>query len=321
MSKADKLGASASFGAAGRATSARRQLIAQATGEAPADQNRVPIEQLAGNPENPREDLGDLEELAESLREHGLLQPLSVMPRRAYLDVHPNHADALGSAAFVVVAGNRRLAAARLAGLPTLAVHVRAPEGDLDSSVAIRAAVLAENIHRQDLHPLEEAQEINKLLEHGLNRSEAARILGKSNGWITQRLILLGLHPELQQALKAGELKLGDARELGKLSLDEQLTAWRDREATFYTVKGQDRKEASEHGDGPAASGRSDRTTPVPRKARPTAVKTVQRPEQLTLDLEWGEPEALADQVYAELATGLSPEELRRFADAFLGHL
>ncbi|WP_017590796.1 ParB/RepB/Spo0J family partition protein [Nocardiopsis ganjiahuensis] len=320
MSKADKLGRSASFGAAGRATSARRQLISQAAGEAPADPARVPLEQLVGNPENPRESLGELDELAHSLKEHGLLQPLHVIPRHAYLQVHPEHEAAVGEAVFVVVNGNRRLTAARQARLETVAVHVRTPRGEEDESeIALRAAVLAENIHRQDLHPLEEAREINKLLGHGLNRSQAAALLGKSNGWITQRLILLDLHPDLQQALKGGALKLAQARELGKLPLEEQLPAHREQQEEFYRVK----PERSAPQDGPSPeSVPPQKPSPAPQKSEPTGKKRASsRPEQLTLDLSWDEPEVLADQVYKELASGLGPKELQRFAHAFLKHL
>ncbi|CAL9610591.1 Nucleoid occlusion protein (plasmid) [Nocardiopsis dassonvillei] len=318
MSKADKLGRSASFGAAGRATSARRQLISQAAGEAPADPARVPLAHLVGNPENPRESLGELSELAGSLKEHGLLQPLHVMPRRAYVQAHPEHEATVSEAAFVVINGNRRLAAARQAGLETVAVHVRTPRGpEDDDQVTLRAAVLAENIHRQDLHPLEEAREIGKLLDHGLNRSQAATLLGKSNGWITQRLILLNLHPDLQQALKDGELKLAQARELGKLPPQEQLAAHRQQEE-FYAVK------------------TADPTVPAPTSSAPTKAAAVAKNpprgatqpqgtprtgEQLTLDLSWDEPEALAEQVYKELASGLGPDELQRFAQAFLDRL
>ncbi|OOC52500.1 MULTISPECIES: ParB/RepB/Spo0J family partition protein [Nocardiopsis] len=322
MSKADKLGRSASFGAAGQATSARRQLISQAAGEAPADPSRVPLEQLVGNPENPRESLGDLSELAHSLKEHGLLQPLHVIPRRAYVQVHPEHEAAVAEAVFVVINGNRRLAAAQLAGLETVAVHVRTSRGEEDDGeVALRAAVLAENIHRQDLHPLEEAREISKLLDHGLNRSQAATLLGKSNGWITQRLVLLGLHPDLQQALKDGELKLAQARELGKLPAEEQLAAHQEQQEEFYAVKPAGPSvppspsvQAESSVEKPPATAKKQQGTSS-RRSSP------QPGEQLTLDLSWDEPEVLAGQVYKELASGLGPEELQRFAQAFLDRL
>ena len=318
MSKADKLGRSASFGAAGRATSARRQLISQAAGEAPADPSRVPLAHLVGNPENPRESLGELSELAGSLTEHGLLQPLHVLPRRAYVHAHPEHEEAVAEAVFVVINGNRRLAAARQAGLETVAVHVRTPRGEQDDSeVTLRAAVLAENIHRQDLHPLEEAREIGKLLGQGLNRSQAAALLGKSNGWITQRLILLDLHPDLQQALKDGELKLAQARELGKLPPQEQLAARRDQQEEFYAVK------PAEPAD-PSPAAPAQPRTPAAKNPPQGAAQPKGAPqpgEQLTLDLSWDEPEVLAEQVYKELASGLGPDELQRFAQAFLDRL
>ncbi|MEU3020206.1 ParB/RepB/Spo0J family partition protein [Nocardiopsis sp. NPDC007018] len=316
MSKADKLGRSASFGAAGRATSARRQLISQAAGDAPADPARVPLAQLVGNPENPRESLGDLSELARSLTEHGLLQPLHVIPRRSYVQVHPEHGTAVGEAVFVVINGNRRLAAAQQAGLETVAVHVRSPRGDEDDSeVTLRAAVLAENIHRQDLHPLEEAREINKLLGHGLNRSQAAELLGKSNGWITQRLILLDLHPDLQQALKDGKVKLAQARELGKLPLESQVAAHQEQQEEFYRVKPSAEAPPSSQ---PSPEKPDPKRSPSPGSRKQSSPRSG---DQLKLELSWGEPEVLAEQLYTELAGGMGPEELHRFADAFLGRL
>lgn len=322
MSKADKLGKSSSFGAAGQARSARRQLISQAVGEAPVDPARVPLSQLAGNPENPRESLGNLDELAASLAEQGLLQPLHVLPRRAYLEVHPEHEAAIDEAVFVVVNGNRRLAAARQAGLEAVAVHVRGPRGaDGESEVSLRAAVLAENIHRQDLHPLEEAQEIDKLLGLGLNRSQTASLLGKSNGWVTQRLILLDLHTDLQKLLRSGELKLAEARELGKLPPEEQLAAHQERAAEFYRVKtGEHSQQNTEAAPEPQPSP----TRQPPKKAGAPSVPQpgrTGRPEQLTLDLQWDEPEALADQLYTELSAGLDSDQLRRLAKALLDRL
>ncbi|MGW5880282.1 ParB/RepB/Spo0J family partition protein [Nocardiopsis terrae] len=319
MSKADKLGKSSSFGAAGRTISARRQLISQAAGEAPEDPNRVPLGRLAGNPENPRESLGELEELARSLSEQGLLQPLHVLPRRAYLQVHAEHEAAIGDAAFVVVNGNRRLAAARQAGLETVAVHVRTPRGEQpEDQVSLRAAVLAENIHRQDLHPLEEAGEINKLLDHGLNRSEAASLLGKSNGWITQRLLLLNLHPDLQRQLRAGELKLARARELGKLPAEEQLAAHEEQQEGFYAVKpAPTPAPAPKEGAGPAGE-----EGPAAEGSSAGAGQRAPRAAgQLTLNLRMDEPEVLAETLYKELSSGMDAQQFRRFVEKLIERL
>ena len=308
MSKADDLGASSSFGAATQARSGRRRLIDQAAGEAPADPSRVPLGQLVGNPENPREDLGELSELAQSLTEQGLLQPLHVLSRRAYLQVHPEHEDAVGQASFVVVNGNRRLAAAAVAGLETVAVHMREQHSTEEGEAGLRAAVLAENIHRQDLHPLEEAQEIDKLLGLGLTRSQAASRLGKSNGWVTQRLTLLELHPDLQGELREGILKLAHARELGKLDHEQQMAAYQEQRDGFYAVKPHPHQaDAASDGD----PGSED--SPAPAAGESEGAKSPQASGRLTLNLHSDEPEALAETFYKELSAGMEAHQLRRF--------
>ena len=298
--------------------SARRQLIAQAAGEELTDPNRVPITQLVGNPENPRESLGDLSELAHSIREHGLLQPLHVMPRRAYLKVHPEHEAAVGEADFVVINGNRRLAAAHQAGLETVPVYVRMPQGADYTEISLRAVVLAENLHRQDLAPLEKAQEIRKLLDLGLTRSQVAKLLGKSNGWVTQRLILIDLHPDLQKALAEGRLRLADARELGRRPPEEQLAmVEQDEKGGFYRVKS-----SQPSAQQPEPPGSTPSPTDSEGFYRVKSSKEGSPYEQLTLDLRWNTPENLADQVYQGLvAGGLSREECERFARAFMNHL
>lgn len=219
--KAKEMAPSSAFAAATQA-SARRQVINDATGQAPpVDLTRVPVEQLVGNPSNPREAL-TVEELAQSLRQHGLRQPLSVMPSDVFVRLHPEHEGAVGEAVFVVVNGNRRLAAARQAGLETLAVHVT----ELESSDEVAVAALVENIHREDLAPLDEAAALRALVQVYGTNAEVARQVGKERAWVGQRLALLNLAPDLMEALKSGGLKIKDARRLGTLPEEEQHAEW-----------------------------------------------------------------------------------------------
>ncbi|GAB3214255.1 hypothetical protein GCM10027294_53130 [Marinactinospora endophytica] len=225
MSKADQLGNSAAFAAAARPRSARRQVIAQATGEAaPAGPVvRARLEELVGNPDNPRDTLGDVEEMAESFRARGQLQPVTVVTRADFLAVKPEHAAAVGDARYVVIYGNRRLAAAPLAGLDTLLIHV----ADSPASAGeILSGALVENIHRKNLEPLEEAKAVAELLEIHGSQAEVGRQLGMTRAWVSQRMALLGLRPELKEALRSGRLKVKEARRLGTLPEEEQLTAW-----------------------------------------------------------------------------------------------
>lgn len=314
MSKADKLKASASFSGAVRSSSTRRQLIAQATGEAPADPARVPLEQLVGNPDNPRQELGDLRELADSLVKHGLRQPVGVMSRRAFVEVYPHYEEAVGEASFVVINGNRRLAAARLAGLPTLAVHLTGLTGsDLAS---VRAAVLVENIHRKDLEPLEEARAVAELVELHGTQVEAAERVGKSQGWVSQRLSLLSLEPELRDDLASGALRVREARSLARLSAQEQLEV---RERGYYPVieEGSSAPSAGAAvSDGVVDSTVSDQVSPKSRQKARSAAGSVVESTQLTLDLEW-KPSMAA----SEIVTAYGRERAEELAAAILERL
>ena len=223
MSKADKLGGGASFGAA-RPVSARRAAISAATG-APTTSAEVPPTmppaRISLNPDNPRESLGDLRELAASLRDHGQKQACSLMSRDAYLAANPGRVGELEPGTdHVVIDGNRRLAAIREAGLVSVKVTVDdalggTPEEILESS-------LVANIHRQAFEPLEEAKALKKLLGiHGTQEKLAQR-LHRSQGWVSQRLALLDLTPDLQDRLEKGQEPVELLRSVGKKPKKQQ---------------------------------------------------------------------------------------------------
>ncbi|GII20004.1 ParB/RepB/Spo0J family partition protein [Planomonospora parontospora] len=175
------------------------------------------LEDLADNPDNPRESLRDLEGLADTIRDEGVLQDLVVVPRDIWLAVHPHHAAQIGDRPYVIQHGHRRRHAAALAGLSEVPVKVR------ESAESAEERTLIENFQRDDLTPLEEARALQRLMElREISLREACRRVGKSPGWGSQRLVLLRLRPELQQALADGTLKLEDAREIGKLPPEEQ---------------------------------------------------------------------------------------------------
>ncbi|WP_084779797.1 ParB/RepB/Spo0J family partition protein [Planobispora rosea] len=175
------------------------------------------MEDLADNPDNPRESLRDLEGLADTIRDEGVLQDLVVVPRDTWLAVYPHHAEKVGDRPYVIQHGHRRRHAAALAGLSEVPVKVR------ESAESAEERTLIENFQRDDLTPLEEARALQRLMElREISLREACRKVGKSPGWGTQRMILLKLRPELQQALVDGTLKLEDAREIGKLPPEEQ---------------------------------------------------------------------------------------------------
>jgi ParB family chromosome partitioning protein len=186
---------------------------------------RARLEELAGNPDNGRDDLEeDLEELAESLRVRGQLQAVTVISREAFLKIKPQHTDRIGEEVrFVVLYGNRRLAAARRAGLDVLKIDVAASPANASE---LRASALVENIHRKNLAPLEEAREVAALVDDFGSQAEAARQIGYSTAWVSQRLALLNLVPELKEKLRAGELKVKEARSLGTRDPQDQMSAW-----------------------------------------------------------------------------------------------
>ena len=163
------------------------------------------LDRISPNPLQPRTVISEsaLAELADSIREHGILQPVIV--------TRTNHG-------YTLVAGERRWRAARLAGLRTVPALVKetSPQQRLELA-------LVENIQRQDLSPLEEAAAYRQLIEdHGLSQGEAARRVGKSRSTIANSLRLLNLPEKAKQALAEGRITEGHARTLLSVSSPEQ---------------------------------------------------------------------------------------------------
>ena len=180
----------------------------------------VEIDAISPNPSQPRGpiDPARLGELAESIRQHGVLQPL-VVTRRA-----PGEA----GTPYVLVAGERRWRAAREAGLRMAPVVVReaAPQAMLELA-------LVENIQRQDLNPLEEAEAYRHLMtEFGLTQEQVAARVGRSRVAVANTVRLLHLPRPLREALLAGEISEGHARALLGLADDA------DKLAAFELVRG-----------------------------------------------------------------------------------
>ena len=157
-----------------------------------------------------RMDEGSLYELAESIRSQGVMQPILVRPL----------ADGAGNddGAYEIIAGERRFRAARLAGLDEVPVLVKAVA---DEAAAVMA--LIENIQREDLNPLEEAQGLQRLVsEFKLTHEQAAQAVGRSRSAASNLLRLLQLADPVQQMLMAGDLDMGHARALLALGSAEQ---------------------------------------------------------------------------------------------------
>ncbi|TDD55313.1 ParB/RepB/Spo0J family partition protein [Nonomuraea terrae] len=210
--------------ASGRRTSLASLRVGSLSDVKPQWPTAVKFSDMADNPDNPRETLRDLEGLAATIKERGILQDLVVVPRENWLKAHPEHDKPIedggvGDKPFVILIGHRRRHAGELAGLEEGPVRVRE-----DVASTSRQDALIENVQRDDLSPLEEAHAIRDLMEEeGLSQGKVAAVLGKTAAWVSQRLALLGLRPELQQALVRGELRIEDARKLGKLPHEEQV--------------------------------------------------------------------------------------------------
>ncbi|MGY1583882.1 ParB/RepB/Spo0J family partition protein [Streptomyces sp. MN13] len=230
MSKADQLGAGR-FGGGVRPVSARRQAVAAATGvptEGIAPPTELPVHRISPNPDNPRSSLGDLTDLAGSLKTHGQKQAITVMNRDAYIKANPEReADLEPDTTHVVVDGSSRLAAAREAGLATVKVMVSDDQG-ANAEELLESALVA-NVHRQDLEELDEARALQRLLAiHGSQRALAKR-LHRSQGWVSQRLALLNLSPELQALI--GEVPIDLLRAVGNKPVDQQKAALEELKA------------------------------------------------------------------------------------------
>ena len=161
-----------------------------------AGHRQVPIDLVQRNPGQPRKhfDEGDLNDLANSIKAHGVLQPILVRP-------------ILGGR-FEIVAGERRWRAAQRAGLHSIPAVVR----ELDEVEVVEIAII-ENVQRADLNPIEEAQGFQALIDRfGRTQQDIADVVGKSRPHIANMLRLLALPEDLQEMVRDGRLSAGHAR-------------------------------------------------------------------------------------------------------------
>jgi len=170
-----------------------------------------------------RMDEGALYELAESIKAQGIMQPILVRKL----------ADGPNAGKYEIIAGERRFRASRLAGLDSVPVLVR----DVPNEAAA-AMALIENIQREDLNPLEEAQGLQRLVkEFGLTHEQAAQAVGRSRSAASNLLRLLQLAEPVQTMLMAGDLDMGHARALLTLDKATQITAGNQIAAKKMSVR------------------------------------------------------------------------------------
>ena len=190
-----------------------------------------------------RMDEGSLYELAASIKSQGVMQPILVRPLEGGL--------------YEIIAGERRFRAARLAGLDSVPVLVKVVA---DEAAAVMA--LIENIQREDLNPLEEAQGLQRLVtEFQLTHEQAAQAVGRSRSAASNLLRLLQLSEPVQQMLMAGDLDMGHARALLALPAAEQVMAAHEISAKKLSVREAERLVAR------AAAPRGEPKAAAPRKS------------------------------------------------------
>jgi ParB family chromosome partitioning protein len=159
---------------------------------------KVAIDLVVRNPKNPRKHFAeeDLQDLASSIRQHGIVQPVVVRP--------------VSEGKFEIIAGERRWRAAQLAGLNEIPVLIR----EVDDRTALELAIV-ENVQRADLNPLEEALGYEQLIaEHGYTQNDLGEIIGKSRSHVANSLRLLKLPSLVRDMITSGALSAGHARAL-----------------------------------------------------------------------------------------------------------
>ncbi len=260
------------------------------------DVRRVPVDRVYSNPSQPRRyfDEGALSDLAASIREHGVLQPILVRPR--------------AEGHFQIIAGERRWRAARIAGLEQIPVIVE----QIDDEAALEIAII-ENLQREDISPLEEADMFERMTsEHGYSLRKLAQKLGKDKGYVENRLRLAHAPDEVRELVSVRSDTLSHAYELMKVEdpRKRRRLAKQVAEGQLSLVKLRERIEGKPRPD-PAPEAPLEPEVPMVTVAEP-----VPQPELVAVPIE---PESLAiDQVDIEGAAEHLSVAMNELAQALL---
>lgn len=184
--------------------------------------NEIPVSQIHANPDQPRRDFDpeSLQELAESIREIGIIQPITLRK--------------IAEGDYQIIAGERRFRAAGLAGLKTIPAYIRTADDE-----NVMAMALIENIQREDLNSMEVALACQNLLEvYNMTQEQLSALIGKKRATIANYIRLLKLPAEIQVALKNKQIDMGHARAL--LAIDDpmkQLQLFHELTKYGYSVR------------------------------------------------------------------------------------
>ncbi len=174
---------------------------------------RIPLDQIAVNPKQPRHDFDEqsLRELAESIKLHDIIQPITVIK--------------VGQNKFQLISGERRLRASKMAGLADIPAYVRSA----DSQGVLEMALL-ENLQRENLNAIEIALSYRQLMDEcGLTQEQVSERMKKERSTVANYLRLLKLPPDIQKAVRDGQLSMGHARAIiGLDQVDQQLYVFRE---------------------------------------------------------------------------------------------
>ncbi len=214
--------------------------------------NEIPLDQIEPNHNQPRREFAEntLAELAESIREIGIIQPITI---------HQTSPDR-----YVIIAGERRWRAAGMAGLQTIPAYIRTL-----SDASMMEMALIENIQREDLNVIEVALAYQQLMEQdGMTQEKVSQRVGKSRTVITNTLRLLRLPAEVQMALQKGEIDMGHARALLAIeSPTKQVSVFRETIRKGYSVRQvEDIAQRLKRGDKDSQGKKTAPTRSLPKK-------------------------------------------------------
>ena len=184
--------------------------------------SRIPVDDIEANPKQPRRDFDDqsLQELASSIRRHDIIQPVTVSK--------------LPTGKFRLISGERRLRAARIAGLKDIPAYVR----QANDQQLLELALL-ENLQREDLNAMEISLSYKRLMDElNLTQEQVAETMGKDRSTVTNYIRLLKLPPDIQVAVRNGELTMGHARALINVdTIDKQLYIFNEIKTKGLSVR------------------------------------------------------------------------------------